>query len=143
MKYEKEFLTGFTVIFSNTSIPLHLLFLDRLTSALRIDTKSDSNVFSKMFFTILSLLCDISALAFPDTVRSIPEKMLKIFAIPFVSVPAFASIAASASAFECSSLKNSLVFFNSPPAIICKKSALRAYLWVKSVAEMPVKPLHC
>ena len=22
-------------------------------------------------------------------------------------------------------------------------SALRAYLWVKSVAEMPVKPLHC
>ena len=21
--------------------------------------------------------------------------------------------------------------------------ALRAYLWVKSVAEMPVKPLHC
>ena len=24
-----------------------------------------------------------------------------------------------------------------------KYSALRAYLWVKSVAEMPVKPLHC
>ena len=23
------------------------------------------------------------------------------------------------------------------------KKALRAYLWVKSVAEMPVKPLHC
>lgn len=23
------------------------------------------------------------------------------------------------------------------------KMALRAYLWVKSVAEMPVKPLHC
>ena len=24
-----------------------------------------------------------------------------------------------------------------------KYMALRAYLWVKSVAEMPVKPLHC
>lgn len=24
-----------------------------------------------------------------------------------------------------------------------KNEALRAYLWVKSVAEMPVKPLHC
>ena len=25
----------------------------------------------------------------------------------------------------------------------CSFLALRAYLWVKSVAEMPVKPLHC
>lgn len=25
----------------------------------------------------------------------------------------------------------------------CLFLALRAYLWVKSVAEMPVKPLHC
>lgn len=28
-------------------------------------------------------------------------------------------------------------------AITIEILALRAYLWVKSVAEMPVKPLHC
>ena len=30
-----------------------------------------------------------------------------------------------------------------PEIFVAQKEALRAYLWVKSVAEMPVKPLHC
>ena len=124
--YEKEFTSGRTTTFGNILIPEHRLFLGLRVSASRSAMKSASKVFSRMFFAILSDFLERAALTPASALIVAPLKKLKIFESPFFSVPTPTSTPAVPSTPELTSVINSVVFFNSPPAIICIKSATNA-----------------
>ena len=107
-------------------MPAQRLFLLLLLSASSRAIKSARSVFSRMFFAILSDFFERFALTPASTLIVAPLKKLKILESPFFSVPILASALAFPSMPELTSVINSVVFFNSPPAIICIKSATNA-----------------